>query len=390
MSCARRSHSTVSIVPCFELGDGCPRVAVIGGVHGCEYSSIAAVTRLMRELEADELNGTVIGVPVVSMQSFTERSPFVIPEDGKNLNRAFPGDPDGTYTRAARARHLHAADRAGRRAAGPARRRPGRGAGAVRDLLGSREPDLALAFGLPYVVIERRQPERDDVRVGEAGRDRRGGRDRAARGVRGRPAGQRREERAQAPRRARRRAGADALDGRARFEWLYSTPAASGSQTSRPATRSARTTWSARSATSTATCSRRSGARRRRRAVPHDERRGRAERPADGPRLRLARPRAAAGRRPAAPAARPGRRTPAGRAIQARPKPGTVIASAVVIQTRPRSPTRKLWTIGSPSNCPARSVSGTSRVTSNSTRRSLAATRAHGSTRAAGTTPRTA
>ena len=32
------------------------------------------------------------------MDSFAERSPFVVPADGMNLNRAFPGDPDGSYT----------------------------------------------------------------------------------------------------------------------------------------------------------------------------------------------------------------------------------------------------------------------------------------------------
>jgi predicted deacylase len=32
------------------------------------------------------------------MQSFQRRSPFVVPEDGKNLNRCFPGTYDGTYT----------------------------------------------------------------------------------------------------------------------------------------------------------------------------------------------------------------------------------------------------------------------------------------------------
>ncbi len=84
-------------VPAFELGSGAPRVAVIGGIHGCEYSSIAAVTRLMREL-GDDVQGTVIGVPVVSMESFRTRSPFVVPADGKNLNRSFPGDPEGSYT----------------------------------------------------------------------------------------------------------------------------------------------------------------------------------------------------------------------------------------------------------------------------------------------------
>jgi uncharacterized protein len=126
-------------------------VAVIGGIHGCEYSSIAAVTRLLRELEETELGGTVVGVPVVSLHSFTERTPFVVPDDGKNLNRAFPGDPDGTYTD--RLAHdiftqlIEPFD-------------------AVLDLHGgdlveALEPfalfhdqakDLALAFGLPYVV----------------------------------------------------------------------------------------------------------------------------------------------------------------------------------------------------------------------------------------------
>ena len=86
--------------PTFEAHgkrDG-PRVTLIGGVHGCEYSSIAAVIRFMNELDTSELEGSVTAVPVVSMQSFRQRSPFVVPEDGKNLNRCFPGTYDGTYT----------------------------------------------------------------------------------------------------------------------------------------------------------------------------------------------------------------------------------------------------------------------------------------------------
>jgi uncharacterized protein len=86
--------------PAFEARgerDG-PHVALLGGIHGCEYSSIAAVTRFMNELDPDELAGSITAVPVVSMQSFERRSPFVVPEDGKNLNRAFPGTYDGTYT----------------------------------------------------------------------------------------------------------------------------------------------------------------------------------------------------------------------------------------------------------------------------------------------------
>jgi hypothetical protein len=86
--------------PAFEARgsrDG-PHVALLGGIHGCEYSSIAAVTGFMNELRVDELSGSISAVPVVSMQSFERRSPFVVPEDGKNLNRSFPGTYDGTYT----------------------------------------------------------------------------------------------------------------------------------------------------------------------------------------------------------------------------------------------------------------------------------------------------
>jgi predicted deacylase len=86
--------------PCFEAQgaqDG-PRVSLIGGIHGCEYSSIAAVTRVMRELDDGALSGTITAVPVVSLESFRQRSPFVVPQDGKNLNRSFPGTRDGTYT----------------------------------------------------------------------------------------------------------------------------------------------------------------------------------------------------------------------------------------------------------------------------------------------------
>jgi uncharacterized protein len=86
--------------PVFEARgptDG-PRLSLIGGIHGCEYSSIAAVTRVMNELDTNELAGTIRAVPVVSMESFRQRSAFVVPLDGKNLNRCFPGSYDGTYS----------------------------------------------------------------------------------------------------------------------------------------------------------------------------------------------------------------------------------------------------------------------------------------------------
>jgi predicted deacylase len=85
-------------VPLIELtgsADG-PLLTVISGVHGCEYASMAGVRRWARSLESRELRGRVRAVPVLNLPAFRNRTPFVVPDDGKNLNRCFPGDPAGT------------------------------------------------------------------------------------------------------------------------------------------------------------------------------------------------------------------------------------------------------------------------------------------------------
>ncbi len=85
-------------VPYIEItgSSGGPELTVIAGVHGCEYASIAGVRRWARALESAELRGRVRAVPVLNMSAFRARRPFVVPEDGKNLNRCFPGNPSGT------------------------------------------------------------------------------------------------------------------------------------------------------------------------------------------------------------------------------------------------------------------------------------------------------
>jgi predicted deacylase len=54
------------------------------------------VRRWTRSLENRELRGRVRAVPVLNLPAFHARTPFVVPDDGKNLNRCFPGDPGGT------------------------------------------------------------------------------------------------------------------------------------------------------------------------------------------------------------------------------------------------------------------------------------------------------
>src|ERR1700758_3090421 len=87
-------------LPCFDATgarDG-PHLCLLGGIHGGEYSSISAVVRFMNALDTSELSGRITAVPIVSRPSFRARSPFVVPQDGKNLNRCFPGSNDGTFS----------------------------------------------------------------------------------------------------------------------------------------------------------------------------------------------------------------------------------------------------------------------------------------------------
>jgi uncharacterized protein len=72
-----------------------PRLLVTAGVHGSEFCSIESALRLMKT-RPETLAGTLIVLPILNMGGFMGRSIYVMPQDGKNLNRVFPGKPDGT------------------------------------------------------------------------------------------------------------------------------------------------------------------------------------------------------------------------------------------------------------------------------------------------------
>lgn len=73
-------------------------LVVTAGVHGCEYVGIETLNRLKRELEPAALSGRMILLPLVNPEGFYQGSKQTIPADGKNLNRMFPGKPDGTFS----------------------------------------------------------------------------------------------------------------------------------------------------------------------------------------------------------------------------------------------------------------------------------------------------
>lgn len=75
-----------------------PVVGITAGVHGYEYPPIMAGQQLISSIDPQELSGTIILVQVANVGGFLGRSAYLNPLDGKNLNRAFPGDPKGTIT----------------------------------------------------------------------------------------------------------------------------------------------------------------------------------------------------------------------------------------------------------------------------------------------------
>jgi len=72
-----------------------PCLLVTAGVHGSEYCSIEAAVRLMKT-RPEEIKGTLLVLPILNVEAFHRRNIYIMPQDGKNLNRMFPGKPDGT------------------------------------------------------------------------------------------------------------------------------------------------------------------------------------------------------------------------------------------------------------------------------------------------------
>lgn len=75
-----------------------PVFTIIAGIHGYEYPPIVATQELLKELDPMQVKGTIIVIPIANVASFYQRSPFVNPIDGKNLNNAFPGNSNGSLT----------------------------------------------------------------------------------------------------------------------------------------------------------------------------------------------------------------------------------------------------------------------------------------------------
>ncbi|WP_424993268.1 N(2)-acetyl-L-2,4-diaminobutanoate deacetylase DoeB [Oceaniradius stylonematis] len=77
-------------------GDG-PTALLTGGSHGDEYEGPLALMELANALEPARMAGRVIILPAMNHPAFAAAR-RTSPIDGGNLNRVFPGAPDGTVT----------------------------------------------------------------------------------------------------------------------------------------------------------------------------------------------------------------------------------------------------------------------------------------------------
>ena len=77
-------------------GEG-PTALFTGGNHGDEYEGPVALHELARSLDPAEVSGRVIILPSLNHPAF-RAARRTSPIDAGNLNRSFPGRPDGTVT----------------------------------------------------------------------------------------------------------------------------------------------------------------------------------------------------------------------------------------------------------------------------------------------------
>lgn len=73
-----------------------PVLALVAGNHGYEYPPILALQLLRPKIKPRNLAGAILMVHVANMPSFLGRTVYFSPLDGQNLNRVYPGNPNGT------------------------------------------------------------------------------------------------------------------------------------------------------------------------------------------------------------------------------------------------------------------------------------------------------
>ncbi|MBR3295100.1 MAG: succinylglutamate desuccinylase/aspartoacylase family protein [Clostridia bacterium] len=73
-------------------------VLISAGVHGGEYPGVASASVVSSQLEPSGVRGAVIFFNCLNYSGMMSMVDAHVPEDDKNINRAFPGSADGSVT----------------------------------------------------------------------------------------------------------------------------------------------------------------------------------------------------------------------------------------------------------------------------------------------------
>ena len=90
-------HDVDLVVHSLKGRDSGPVLGVTATIHGDEPLSTEIARRLLDELDSSQMRGSLLVLPVANayaFQSLTRNTPL----DMTNLNRVFPGDPNGVMT----------------------------------------------------------------------------------------------------------------------------------------------------------------------------------------------------------------------------------------------------------------------------------------------------
>lgn len=79
-----------------------PTVWLNAAIHGDEINGVEIIRRVLERLDARELHGTVLAVPIVNVHGFVSGDRYL--PDRRDLNRSFPGSSRGSL--ASRIAHL--------------------------------------------------------------------------------------------------------------------------------------------------------------------------------------------------------------------------------------------------------------------------------------------
>lgn len=94
----RSPYYQIKIPVCRIKNGSGKRVLLMAGNHGDEYEGELCLSKLTRLLSADSIRGELTIIPFLNRPAVMAAR-RCSPLDNENLNRCFPGDPDGTPTR---------------------------------------------------------------------------------------------------------------------------------------------------------------------------------------------------------------------------------------------------------------------------------------------------